>query len=109
MSRLFYKWLRCELVHRGSLPIGLSIEDDDTSGLLTMRLSGEFPISISSVWYHSLVLAVIGHPVNGDVFPDQDRIIAELLERHRRAGQRVIGVVPRERGTTPGEELIDPS
>src|SRR5690242_6510058 len=34
---LFYKWLRCELVHEGGLPVGISLDEDDTEGLITIR------------------------------------------------------------------------
>src|SRR4051812_7671250 len=46
MSLLFYKWLRCELVHRGGLPVGLSFNDDDSGGLFEVPLSGDDPISL---------------------------------------------------------------
>jgi hypothetical protein len=101
MSRLFYKWLRCELVHAGGLPVGLTFDDDDSHGLFTLTLSDDYPISISSVYYHSLVLSVVAHPKNADVFPDQQGAVDALLEQHRRAGQRVIGVVPRRNRSAP--------
>lgn len=103
MSKLFYKWLRCELVHAGGLPVGLTFDDDDSDGLFTLTLSDDYPISISSVWYHSLILSVVGHPVNADVFSDQKGAVEGLLKQHRRAGQRVIGVVAGRSGTVPAK------
>ena len=101
LSLLFYKWLRCELVHQGTLPVELSFNDDDSGGLFDVALSGNYSISLSNVWYHSLVLAVLGHPANADIFPDQDAKVVALLEQHRLARQRVIGTVPRRKAGNP--------
>src|SRR4051812_30394499 len=36
MDELFYKWLRCELVHSGGLPVGLSLDSADKEGVFTV-------------------------------------------------------------------------
>jgi len=92
MDVLFYKWLRCELVHAGGLPIGLSFDPTDESGIFTMALRDDLPIAVSTAWYHSLVLSVIGHPINADIFPNQEERVAAAIERHRATGQRLIGM-----------------
>jgi len=91
MDEFFYKWLRCELVHEGGLPIGITFDTEDNGGLVTIRLSDDLPITISSVWYHSLVLAVLSHPANADVFPMQEVRVDEVLRAHEVSGQRLIG------------------
>jgi hypothetical protein len=105
MDELFYKWLRCELVHEGGLPVGITLDDDDNDGLYTMALSGDFPIAISSVWYHSLLLVVLGHPINSDEFPAPNERFDTLIEKYKIAGQRVLGkaaaLMPRPPKTYP--------
>jgi hypothetical protein len=92
MSELFYQWLRNQLVHEGGLPPGLSIDAEDVRGLFTVGLVDGYPVSISATWYHSLIISVIGHPVNADVFPRQEEALRAALEQRRAAGQRVLGV-----------------
>jgi hypothetical protein len=91
MDELFYKWLRCELLHEGGLPMGLTFDADDGEGLFTLTLTDDLPLAISSVWYHSLILAVVGHPQNADVLSDQQEMVLRRLKAHRIAGQRVVG------------------
>jgi hypothetical protein len=92
MDRLFYRWLRCQLVHEGGLPLGLEIDAEDVCGLLTITLVEGLPVAISATWYHSLIISIIGHPVNGDVFPHQEELLHSVLKQRRTAGQRVLGV-----------------
>jgi hypothetical protein len=90
-GRLLYKWLRCELVHEGGLPIGLEIDAGDTQSLFSMKMIESLPISIPATWYHSLIINVVGHPVNIDEFPLQEQTLRALLNKREPAGQRVLG------------------
>jgi hypothetical protein len=91
MEELFYVWLRCELLHEGGLPMGLTFDVDDNNGLFALTLTDDLPLAISSVWYHSLILAVVGHPVNADIFPTQQELVLRRLKAHEAVGQRVVG------------------
>ncbi len=79
------------LLHEGGLPMGLSFDVDDDNGLFALTLAGDLPLAISSVWYHLLILAVVGHPVNADIFPTQQELVLRRLKAHEAVGQRVIG------------------
>lgn len=91
LSSLFYKWLRNELVHEGSLPVGLKIDASDTHSLFSLKLVEDLPLSIPATWYHSLVVNVVGHPKNLDQFPLQEQTLRALLNKRELAGDRVLG------------------
>jgi hypothetical protein len=91
LDSLIYKWLRCELVHEGGLPIGLKIDTKDTHSLASIRMVEGYPVSIPATWYHSLIINVVGHPVNIDQFPLQEQTLRTLLNKRELAGDRVLG------------------
>lgn len=91
LSSLFYKWLRNELVHEGSLPVGLKIDASDTQSLFSVKLVEGLPLSIPATWYHALVVNVVGHPQNVDQFPLQEQTLRALLNKRELAGNRVLG------------------
>ena len=70
VEHVLYKWLRCELVHEGGIPIDIQFMPDDQPGARTIRAGGppEFVLKISHGWFHHLVNAVIRAPVNADEF-----------------------------------------
>ena len=54
VDTLFYKWLRCQLVHEAYLPLDLKIDDSFTDpGACGVRAGGapEFTVLISPGWY----------------------------------------------------------
>lgn len=70
MDHLFYKWLRCELVHAGSLPPDLRINDNFTDpDHCGVRAGGapNYVVLLSPGWYQFLVGAVRCAPVNADL------------------------------------------
>jgi hypothetical protein len=71
VERVLYKWLRCELVHEGGIPVDIQFMPDKQPGTMTIRAGGapEFVLKISHGWFHHLVNAVIKSPVNADEFP----------------------------------------
>jgi len=91
LDSLIYKWLRCELVHEGGLPVGLKIDAKDTHSLASIRMTEGYPVSIPATWYHSLIINVVGHPVNIDQFPLQEQTLRALLNKREPAGDRVLG------------------
>lgn len=52
IERIFYKWLRCELVHAGGLPDDVKI-DPELGNELTLRAGGapEYLLKFSSGWF----------------------------------------------------------
>jgi len=101
LGTLLYKWLRCELVHEGGLPVGLEIDPNDTNSIFSMKMIESLPVSIPATWYHSLIINVVGHPVNIDQFPLQEQTLRVLLSRRKVAGQRVLGPYARHESFRP--------
>ena len=67
MDHLFYKWLRCELVHKGSLPPDVRIDDNFPDPMACgVRAGGkpEYTVLLSPGWYPFLASAVRMAPVN---------------------------------------------
>lgn len=61
LDTLFYKWLRCELVHAAELPNDLRVDDRlGAPGELVVRAGGEPDnvLLLSEGWYHHLVRTV---------------------------------------------------
>lgn len=57
LERVFYKWMRCELVHDGGLPADLRFSED-TDGELSVRAGGapEYVLLVSPGWFDQLIL-----------------------------------------------------
>ena len=62
IEHIFYKWLRCELVHEGGLPIDIEFMPDPEPGALSVRAGGspEYILKLSHSWFEHLVGAVLG-------------------------------------------------
>lgn len=61
VERIFYKWLRCELVHEGGLPADIEFMPDPEPGVLSIRAGGapHFVLRVSTGWFQHLVDAVV--------------------------------------------------
>lgn len=72
VEHIFYKWLRCELVHEGGVPVDIQFMPDDKPGFMSVRAGGapEYVLKISHGWFHHLIRAVVSAPVNADEFHD---------------------------------------
>lgn len=70
IEHIFYKWLRCELVHEGGLPVDIQFMEDDEPGALSVRAGGkpEFILKLSRGWFHHLLHAVTSAPENRRAF-----------------------------------------
>lgn len=70
VEHIFYKWLRCELVHEGGIPVDIRFMPDAQPGAMSVRAGGapDFVLKISHGWFDHLVSAVISAPVNADEF-----------------------------------------
>jgi hypothetical protein len=70
MDLLFYKWLRCELVHVGELPTDIRIDDafsDPTACSVRAGGAPGYAVLLSPGWYQFLVDGVVGAPANSDL------------------------------------------
>lgn len=54
IEHIFYKWLRCRLVHEGSLPIDIEFIDTD---LTTIRAGGapEYILKLGNGWFDRMI------------------------------------------------------
>ncbi|AMD88192.1 hypothetical protein AXF14_12130 [Actinomyces radicidentis] len=71
LDHLFYKWLRCELVHSAKLPDDLRIDDEFSDpNSRSVRAGGppEYTVLLSPGWYFFLTRAVREAPANADIF-----------------------------------------
>ncbi len=70
IEHVLYKWLRCELVHGGEVPVDIAFMPDDPPGALSVRAGGppEFVLKLSHSWLHHLVQAVLAAPENSAFF-----------------------------------------
>lgn len=50
---IFYKWIRCALVHEGEIPFDILIMDDSNQESLSIRAGGypEFTLKIGTGWF----------------------------------------------------------
>lgn len=70
LDHLFYKWLRCELVHTGTLPVDLRIEDqlgDPNANSVRAGGAPDYTVLLGPGWYRFLVNAVRNAPANADI------------------------------------------
>lgn len=75
VEHIFYKWLRCELVHEGGVPVDIQFMPDDKPGFMSIRAGGdpEYILKISHGWFHHLVHTIVSAPVNAAEFPGVDK------------------------------------
>jgi hypothetical protein len=72
IEHIFYKWLRCELVHEGGIPIDIQFMTDAEPSVMSVRAGGapNHILKISHGWFYHLLGAVTTSPVNADEFRD---------------------------------------
>ena len=60
IEHIFYKWLRCQLVHEGGLPVDIQFMTDDEPHLMSVRAGGapEYVLKIGHGWFHHMVSCV---------------------------------------------------
>lgn len=70
VEQVFYKWIRCQLVHEGGLPVDIQFMSDSAPGTLSVRAGGapEHTLKVSDGWFHHLVGAVSSAPENRTEF-----------------------------------------
>lgn len=69
VEHIIYKWLRCELVHEGAVPVDIEFIPDEGPGL-SLRAGGapEYVLKLSHGWFHHLVNAAVTAPENRELF-----------------------------------------
>jgi hypothetical protein len=69
---IFYKWLRCELVHEGGIPMGIEFVGDVGSRLLSIRAGGapNYVLQLSHGWLFEILDLVRTSPLNNDDFKE---------------------------------------
>lgn len=80
VEQIFYKWVRCQLVHEGGLPVDIEFMPEAVPGTVSVRAGGapEYVLRISDGWFHHMVGAVASAPQNvtefagGGARPEQD-------------------------------------
>ena len=57
LEHIFYKWLRCQLVHEGSLPVDIEFMPERDSGFMSIRAGGapEFVLKVGFGWFHHMI------------------------------------------------------
>ena len=66
IEHIFYKWLRCQLVHEGGLPIDIQF----MRGTMSLRAGGapEYIMKIGHGWFDHMTGLVMQAPENSGVF-----------------------------------------
>ncbi len=70
VETILYKWLRCELVHEGGLPLDIDFVDDG-DGPPPMIGASRPPhevLRLGNGWYDLLLRTVVTHPANAGLF-----------------------------------------
>ena len=69
-EHIFYKWLRCELVHRASLPMDIRFIDRDKPDSRSIRAGGapEYVLELGHGWFSYLRDIVMCARENADEF-----------------------------------------
>ncbi len=70
IENIFYKWLRCELVHEGGIPTDIEFVPSENQNALMIRAGGapEYKLKLSENWFHHLVSIVLEAPENQGIF-----------------------------------------
>jgi hypothetical protein len=64
IERILYKWLRCELVHEGTLPIDIQLMPESEPGSMSVRAGGEpeYLLKIGEGWFGHMISSVLNAP-----------------------------------------------
>jgi hypothetical protein len=68
IEHVFYKWLRCQLVHEARLPPDLKFAREAKSNTMSLRAGGapEYVLKIGHGWFYEIVRCVVNAPENED-------------------------------------------
>ena len=73
IEHIFYKWLRCQLVHEGGLPLDIQFMRDDVPGSMSVRAGGapEYILKIGHGWFGHMIGSVMKAPENSRYFEEK--------------------------------------
>ncbi len=73
IEHIFYKWIRCQLVHEGGFPVDIQFMTDDIPGSMSVRAGGapEYIFKIGYGWFHHMIGSVIQAPENSRYFHEK--------------------------------------
>lgn len=74
IPHIFYKWLRCELVHEGGIPMDIEFVGNTGSKQLSLRAGGapHYVLQLSHGWLFEILHLVKTASVNRDEFEKRD-------------------------------------
>jgi hypothetical protein len=57
IEKIFYKWMRCELVHEGGLPADIKFMKEEKYGTMSIRAGGkpDYILKIGEGWFFHIV------------------------------------------------------
>jgi hypothetical protein len=60
LEHIFYKWLRCQLVHEASLPMDIEFMPEGEPNWMSIRAGGapEYLLKIGHGWFHHMIGSV---------------------------------------------------
>ena len=66
IEHVLYKWLRCQLVHEGRIPIDIQFMEDVQPGSMSVRAGGapQYILKIGTGWFHHMIGSVVQAPEN---------------------------------------------
>lgn len=73
IPHIFYKWLRCELVHEGGVPMDIEFVGEKSSGMLSLRAGGapSYVLQLGHGWLFEILHLVKTSKANEDEFACQ--------------------------------------
>ncbi len=63
-ENIFYKWIRCQLIHEGEIPIDITFIEDVQPGSMSVGAGGKpnFVLRIGSGWFSHIINSVMDSP-----------------------------------------------
>lgn len=64
IENIFYKWIRCELIHEANIPIDIEFFDDKGNDKMSVRAGGhpEYKLKIGTGWFFHLKKSILEAP-----------------------------------------------
>jgi len=90
VEHILYKWLRCELVHEGGVPVDIKFVSKEDPSQLSIRAGGkpDYVLQLSQGWFYHLINAVATSPENSVNFMDFAPRLAKSISSKRRGKPR---------------------
>ncbi len=64
IENIFYKWIRCELIHEANVPFDIEFVDDKDYGKMSIRAGGhpEYKLKLGTGWFFHLNDSIVNAP-----------------------------------------------